>query len=109
MAAIDRRSLNAGNFIANNGLVLRTVNILRHKYNKLVGVQHVLVENGVSEDEFLDSINFLSDEEYIHLRHVQTHQDAALADIDYRQMEAKLTSKGIRLLAGGINDEMIEV
>ena len=87
MSNLEKRALRAGSFVHNNGKVLRTVNILRLKYNKLTGVQSVLEDDGIAEDEFLDSVNFL----------------------DYTALEAKLTGKGIRLLAGGIEDDMIEV
>ncbi len=103
------KKLRAGNFKKNNGLVLRTINILRYKYNKLSGVQSVLENNGVAEDEFLDAVNFLSEEGYIHLREIAGKEPAALSDSDYNTLEAKVTSKGIRLLAGGIDDNMIEV
>ena len=79
------------------------------KYNKLTGVQSVLEDDGIAEDEFLDSVNFLAEEGYIHLRRISNKDPAALADTDYTALEAKLTGKGIRLLAGGIEDDMIEV
>ena len=106
---VDKRKLNAGNFVRNNGLVLRTINILRYEYNKLRGVQNVLENQGVSEDEFLDSINFLAEEEYIKLRTITSKENASLADYNFEMIEAKLAAKGIRLLAGGIDDNMIEV
>lgn len=109
MSNIDKSALRAGNFVRNNGMVLRTVNILRFKYNKLTGVQSVLEDGGITEDEFLDSINFLAEEGYIHLRHISTKENASLADDEYTALEAKLTGKGIRLLAGGCSDDMIEV
>lgn len=109
MNEIDVSKLRAGNFVANNGLVLRTINILRTKYNKLAAIQRVLSESGVSCSEFLDAINFLAEEGYIHLRHIVGHSEAALADVDYKELEAKLTGKGIRLLAGDISDNLVEV
>lgn len=109
MSNLEKRALRAGSFVYNNGKVLRTVNILRLKYNKLTGVQSVLEDDGIAEDEFLDSVNFLTEEGYIHLRHISNKEPAALADTDYTALEAKLTGKGIRLLAGGIEDDMIEV
>ncbi len=109
MSNLDKHALRAGNFAHNNGAVLRTVNILRFKYNKLRGVQSVLEDDGIDKDEFLDSINFLAEEGYIHLRQIATKDDASLADSDYSVLEAKLTGKGIRLLAGGCSDDMIEV
>lgn len=105
----DKQRLKAGNFVRNNGRVLRTINILRHKYNKLSGIQNVLEEDGITEDEFLDSVNFLALEGYIHLRDVANQNDASLSDCRYETLEGRLTGKGIRLLAGGIEDTMIEV
>lgn len=107
--SLEKRRLSAGNFIKNNGSVIRTINILRYNYNKLTGVQNVLEGNGVAEDEFLDSVNFLAEEGYIHLREISGKKEATLADSSYKVLEAKVTAKGIRLLAGGINDNMIEV
>lgn len=105
----DFKRLSAENFIKNNGIVLRTVNILRYKFNKLTGVHGVVKEDGISESEFLDSINFLSEEGYIQLRDIASKASANLADDEYKRLEAKVTAQGIRLLAGGITDNMIEV
>lgn len=105
----EKQRLKAGDFVRNNGRVLRTINILRIKYNKLTGTKNVLRNDGIDGDEFLDSTNFLAEEGYIHLRHIATKEAATLADCDYTTLEAKLTGKGIRLLAGGIEDNMIEV
>ena len=105
----DKQRLKAGNFVRNNGRVLRTINILRHKYNKLSGIQNVLEEDGITEDEFLDSVNFLALEGYIHLLDVANQNDASLSDCHSETLEGRLTGKGIRLLAGGIEDTMIEV
>lgn len=109
MSNFDKHALRAASFPHNNGKVLRTVNILRLKYNKLTGVQNVLEDDGIAEDEFLDSVNFLVEEGFIHLRLISSKVDATLADSDYKVLEAKLTGKGIRLLAGGCSDDMIEV
>ena len=95
MTSNEKQRLKAGNFVRNNGRVLRTINILRHKYNKLSGIQNVLEDDGISQDEFLDAVNFLALEGYI--------------DNHFETLEARLTGKGIRLLAGGIDDKMIEV
>ena len=97
--------------VGNYMVVLRNDPLVREsmKYNKLTGVQSVLEDDGIAEDEFLDSVNFLAEEGYIHLRRISNKEPAALADTDYTALEAKLTGKGIRLLAGGIEDDMIEV
>lgn len=105
----DKSALRAGNFIQNNGRVLRTLNILAYKYSRLESMRDILKNDGIAGDEFLDSVNFLAEEGYIHLRRISTRESAALADTDYTALEAKLTGKGIRLLAGGVKDDMIEV
>ncbi len=101
------KKIAAGNFVENNGRVLRTINILRHSYNKLSGIRYALED--IAEDEILDSINFLFEEGYIHLRNISSKQDCGITEIDYKELEAKLTGKGIRLLAGRLNDDCIKV
>lgn len=92
-----------------NGQVLRTINILREKYNQLEIVQSVLTESGVDVGEFVDAINFLSLEQYIKIRRISDRSEVDIADISFKDCEAKLTAKGIRLIAGGASDDMIEV
>ena len=103
------KKLSAGNFVANNGRVLRTINVLRYKYNKLRGIGYALPE--LQEDEILDCINYLAEAEYIELRHIETKVPVTtgLADHSYKDLEAKLTARGISLLAYGIKDPLIEV
>lgn len=101
--------IRAGNFVVNNGKVLRTINILREKYNKLTGIRYALPD--LDDSEILDSINYLHEEGYIHLRQIETKAPAVtgLADYGYKELEAKLTGKGIKLLAGGIDDPVIDI
>lgn len=104
-----KRRIRTGNFVENTGRVLRTINILRHEYNKLSSITYALPD--VAEDQFLDAINYLHEEGYIHLRDIETKTVAVtgLADKDFRLLEGKLSGKGIRLLAGGINDSLVKV
>lgn len=64
---------------------------------------------GIEKQEFVDSVNFLAEEGYIYLRDIKTREDASLADCDYQTLEAKVTGKGIRLLGGGIADNMVDL
>ena len=104
------KKIRAGNAVINNGRVLRTINILRTKYNKLSGIRYALSEE-MQDDEFLDCVNYLSESEYIELRHIETKAliDTGLADHSYKELEAKLTPKGIQLLGFCIKDPLIEV
>lgn len=96
-------------FKKTNGRVLRTINILRDKFNSLDVVQSVVDDNGVKIDEFMDAVNYLMLAGYIQIRRIDTHADADIADVSYKDCEARLSAKGIQLLAGVIDDEAVEV
>lgn len=105
----EKRRLRAGEFMINNGRVLSTINLLREKYNSLHSVEKALRYENIEKQEFIDSVNFLQEEGYIHLRDIMTHEDASLADFEYQNLEAKVTGKGIRLLGGGLDDNMVDL
>ena len=108
---MDKEILNhrisAGNFVENNGSVLRTINLLKTKYNKLKSIQYAL--NNIDRNEISNSINYLYEAGYLHLRHTESKQPSSLADDDFDVLEGKLTAKGIQLLAGVISDECVEI
>ncbi|WP_283606514.1 type VI secretion protein [Faecalispora anaeroviscerum] len=101
------RKMRAGRFVENNGKVLRTINILRHKYEQLKDVKYAL-DMEMSETEYLDCINYLAEAGYIALRDISTKSPANIADADYTRLEAKVTALGIQLLGGAIDDKMIK-
>ena len=103
-----RQKIKARRFIKNNGLVLRTINLLRIGYEKLEDVLFALGSE-VDEHEFLDSVNYLFLSEYILLREIKSKKPADIADIPYEKLEAKLSIKGIKLLEGTIVDNSVEV
>lgn len=101
------KKIRAARFIKNNGAVIRAINLLRYKYEQLSDVKYAL--DDIEDADYLDSINYLSESGYISLRHIKNKQPAEIADVDFVDLEAKLTAKGIKLLAGSIYDEMVEV
>ena len=105
----EKRRLRAGAFMVNNGRVLMTINLLREKYNALRSVEKGLKAEGIERQEFIDSVNFLHEEGNIYLRDMESREPANLADVEYQTLEAKVTGKGIRLLGGGITDEMVDL
>lgn len=105
----EKRRLRAGAFMVNNGRVLMTINLLREKYNALRSVEKGLKAEGIERQEFIDSVNFLHEEGYIYLRDMESREPTNLADVEYQTLEAKVTGKGIRLLGGGITDEMVDL
>ena len=101
------QKIKARRFVENNGQVLRTINILRVGYEKLTDVKYALSD--ISEHDFLDSINYLFLSEYIMLRKIKSKEPSDIADVQYEELEAKLSQKGIKLLEGKINDNSVEV
>ena len=99
--------IRAGNFKENNGSVMRTINMLRTQYHSLKSVEYALPN--ITKGEISDSVNYLYEAGYIHLRDIVTKELTTLADSDFDDLEAKLTAKGISLLAGGINDPCIKL
>lgn len=102
-----RRLVAAGNFVANNGRVLRAINILRYDYKKLREIEFALPD--IERDEIVDSVNYLAECGYVTLRHMITKRPATLADDPFGEIEAKLAKDGIRLLAGRLTDDCVEV
>lgn len=100
------RRISAGNFVENNGSVLRTINILKTKFNRLKDIKYAL---NIEKNDIENSINYLYEAGYLHLRHIESKQPASLADIDFDVLESKLTAKRIQLLAGVIQDECVEI
>lgn len=99
--------IRAGNFKENNGSVMRTINMLRTQYHRLKSVEYALPN--ITKGEISDSVNYLYEAGYIHLRDIVAKELTTLADSDFDDLEAKLTAKGISLLAGGINDPCIKL
>ena len=104
------KQLRANAFPHNNGKVMQAINIIRHSYNRLTDVQQAAQIWGVSQDDFLDCINYLAMAKYIQLR---TIADKILvpdfADIGWDLLEAKLTAEGISVLCHKTEAEMSAV
>lgn len=100
------KKMRAHQFVENNGRVLRTINLLRHSYERLKDVRAAL--DDINEGRFLDSVNFLVEAGYIKLRDCSDKAPAELADCNYENLEAKVSAQGIRLLGGQIKDEMVD-
>ena len=97
--------MRAGRFIENNGRILRAINVLHEKYVGLEGVLYALPE--IDEDDLLKAVNYLQDEGYIHVRDIVSKEPVLISDASYKALEARLTAKGIRLLAGVMKDPVV--
>lgn len=102
---INRR-ISSRNFAENNGSVLRTINLLKTKYNKLKILQYAL---NIEKSEIEKSINYLFEAKYINLRDIESKKPTSLADAEFDEIEGKLTARGIQLLAGVFEDECVDI
>lgn len=95
-------------FFRNNGMVLKAVNLLRDKYVALEDICNAL-EPSMTEAEFRDAVNYLTECGYIRLRDVESKQFTTLADASMNTLEAKVTADGIKIIACVRTDECIDV
>lgn len=91
-----------------NGSIMRAFNILEHRYKKLSSILGALKGEGVSTGQFIANMNFLEEEGYVKLRDIETRQARSISDFDYDTLEGKLSGKGLRLLKGVIDDDLVE-
>ena len=102
--------MKAGDFVRNNGIVIRRINLLRTSFIKLQNVWDVVRGDGMESREFLDSVNYLQQEGYIKLRTIKGKIETMLADAkEYTDLEALVSARGIRLLSGHLQDELVDV
>lgn len=94
-------------FIKNNGRVLRAINVLRTQYVSLSDLRLGLPSD-ITDSEYADCINYLTEIEYINVRNRETKEKTTLADTELRLLEAKLSGNGIKFLAGKITDDCVE-
>ncbi len=103
-----RQKIENGNFFASNGRILQTLNILAGDFKKLTDLKYVLPD--IDESEMLRSIDYLYEGGYIKLRNTESRKAVALSDVkSYKELSAKLTADGVRILVGAKADECIEL
>ena len=95
-------------FFRNNGIVLKAVNLLRDKYVALEDICNAL-EPSMTEAEFRDAVNYLTECGYIRLRDIESKEFTTLADSSMNMLEAKVTADGIKIIACVRTDECIDV
>ena len=100
-------NIKRGRFIKNNGRILRAINVLRTAFVSLSDL-YLGISSDVKENEYSDSVNYLTEIGYIKLRNKKTKKESTLADDELYELEAKLTADGIKFLAGKLDDDCVE-
>lgn len=101
------QDLKRGRFKQNNAAVLRALNLLRTRYERLSDVKYALPD--LTEQEYLDSINYLYEAGFLLIRSIRSRESANPADCEYGLLEGKLSHTGIKILSGDITDNSIGV
>lgn len=104
-----RKKIEQSDFAKNNGRVLRTINILSGKFINVDSVSDALADN-MSIGEFDECLLYLHKGVYVEVRDTYTHRIIDdFAKHSYKDMEAALTQKGIKLARGFITDEAVDI
>ncbi|MBQ8569347.1 MAG: type VI secretion protein [Oscillospiraceae bacterium] len=98
--------IRSENFAETNGIVLRAINIGGIGYNKLAQLCRALAPE-TERDSFISAVNYLCLAGYINIRRCDSKAPADIADEDIDNIEAKLSAKGLRLLAGREHDDCV--
>lgn len=98
------RRIEAGSFAADNGRVLRTINILQGRDIPLRVLRYALPD--IEAGSLDESLFYLQDAGYIRARDTVTRVRADVAGAD-GNIAVRLTAKGMQLLKGYASDPAV--
>lgn len=96
-------------FFHNNGIVLKGMYMLPGKYVQLSELRYAFCEATMSEQELIESLNYLSESGCINMRNIHSEKDTTLADCEFNDIEAKVSAFGIKIVTCVRTDECIKV
>lgn len=96
-------------FAANNGRMIRTINVLRGNFVNLYSIEEAL-KSYIDRASFEESLIYLYKSCYIEIRKKENGKTiSSLEKLYYKNLEVSLTQKGIKLAKGYIADEAVDV
>lgn len=104
-----KKEILKSDFAANNGRILRTINVMQGEFISLKSVEEVTREY-MNGGEFKECLTYLYKSCFVEIR--TKIGKKILKDINevfYPDMEIALTQKGIKLAKGFIEDEAVEI
>lgn len=102
-----QRKIDTSNLMDTNGKVLRTLNVLKGDRQRLKSLEYAF--NDIDHYQLLDSVSYLHKSGYIQLTDTITKNETTLDDSNFNNIQVSLTSTGIKLLCGVIQDDCVEV
>ncbi|MCM1227494.1 MAG: hypothetical protein NC320_08755 [Clostridium sp.] len=102
-----KQEIENGNFIENNGRIMRMLDIMSGEFKKLTELKYVLSD--LEEYEIVKSIDYLYESGYIKVRTADTKRSTTPADTPFNLLAVKLTNLGIQVLVGKKEDVCISL
>lgn len=103
------KSVTAGEFKKNNGLVVRAAALgFPYKWFNIDEVMNV-INNRSTEKEIEKSLCYLADEGYFKVRHQDSKETVDIADFEIEELEFRISAKGTRLCEFVVKDELIDM
>lgn len=102
-----QNKIETGNFMHQNGSVLRTLNIIPDSKCRLSSLEYSF--KGIDHYEFMDSIKYLDSSGYVELTDIESSKKIDFKSDRLESTEISLTAKGIKVLRGVITDDCIDV
>ena len=103
----QKKLIKAGKFKENNGAVMRVFNMCEHDFHPLTSLAYALPN--LTRGELIESINYLYEAGYLHLRSIDDDTDVSISDKKFEELKAKATANGSRLLRYAITDPCVEL
>ncbi len=107
---MDRNELNrrieAGTFAADNGRVLRTVNILKGRDISVKALRYALPE--IEDGPLAETLFYLQDAGYLSARDAVSRKFRDISEGD-ESLRVRLTAKGMQLLKGYLSDPAVRI
>lgn len=103
----QKQLIEKGNFKDNNGAIMRLFNMAAYKFYKIKEIMYALPY--ISKEDVLKGMDYLSGEGYVIVRNILTREVADISDNSYDELEAKLSTKGMKLLECAITDPLVDL
>lgn len=102
-----QNDIKNSSFFHMNGTILRTLNVIENSRCGLSSLEFVFRQT--DHNSFIESIRYLSESGYIRLTDCTDGNSVELKENRFRDTETALTSKGIQVLRGTIQDNCIDI
>lgn len=102
-----KKQIETGEFVTNNGRIIRTINVLQGKWIDYDVLKSVLSE--IIDADLLQSLIYLQRANYITVRDISSKKEINIEDVIFSNVEITLSEKGIKLSLCLITDVAVRI